>query len=739
MEKQGKLRFLTILPVSILLFVFVPVVFSAAYFIYNSYQDAVSRAQQSVELQARTTALETKNKISTLHYQLLSFTQNPVLGEVSVNLLYSQFAANQLQNLVQNNDLIAGAFIADGSDFIVEGYPTEILRIGTTEFNDLISERLALPVAKSEPQLLVLDREFLTSTYAGVLNDGYNILFYLPLMKKNDSIAAPFKVTAGLFVVMDIKQLVQSFDRFGDEANRLSLMIDGKPILVSPSIDNKDYLTASSNLNFNLSSSQLETAQSIDVVLHSPTDKFIVQIEQAVINTLIFMLVLAIAILTTLAFFTSHFTGPLEHLLAFSRRLAKGDYSQTKYDSNFAEFSELIEHLNGMSSTIIKQLETLEDGKEKAQISEKIKARFLANMSHEIRTPLNGILGLLKMLSKEDLEPQHKKWVLASLSTSNLLLNIVNDILDFSKLEEGKVEIERTLFSVERVVQSVAESHKLQLDEKNINCTVSYAENMKDNWLGDPLRISQILMNLVSNAVKFTETGGIKIVVKVIPRQTHKMLQVKIVDTGIGMSNEQLERLFESFHQGDISTTRKYGGTGLGLSIANGLATLMQGRIDATSELGVGTTFTFEVEVFDTDQQVKPLSPVVSVPDFSGFNILVAEDNKINQLIIKSILEQTHAHIVLVEDGKMAVDACNRDHYDLILMDVQMPEMDGLQATIALRKQAFNMPIVMQTANVLEDEVKAYLENGANAHIGKPIVEIQLFETLSQLLTKQSS
>ncbi|MBU2882629.1 response regulator [Psychrosphaera sp. B3R10] len=736
-DLQSKPRFLTVLSISILLFVFIPVTFSAVYFINNTYQDALVRAQNNVDLEAKTTALEVKNKLATLHYELLTFSQSPVMGEVAVNLLYSQFVVKQLQKLVQRNTLITGAFIADGSDFIVEGYPYEILRIGTGEFQKMTNKLISIAVDDNTSKLLILDHQTLTTDYMELLNDGANILFYLPLKKKVDSLVSPFKVTAGLFVLIDTDKLTTAKLSSDGLPDIIEMDIGGRKVMADEKQTGVDYLVANTSTDLTLSHFDKEEPHQLNLTYYSATSHYTTDIESAVINTLIFMLIMLIVVLLALAFFASHITGPLRHLLDFSRRLSKGNYTEFDYDANYQEFNELISHLNGMATTIQKQLSGLEKEKENAEASEKIKARFLANMSHEIRTPLNGILGLLNMLDKHELDHQAKDWVTASLSTSNLLLHIVNDILDFSKLEEDKVEIESTTFSVREIVASVINPHESLIEDKGLSLTINFEHNMREFWIGDPMRISQVLLNLISNATKFTNVGGIRLNVSAIFIHHQWFLELEIVDTGIGISAEQQSKLFQSFQQADISTTRKFGGTGLGLSIAHKLVHLMGGEISVKSEVGKGTTFKVSVAVLETQQKEQSEDIHVYVPDLTHITILVAEDNKINQLIISHILKPTMVKLVIVEDGKQAVEACKTQNFDIILMDVQMPIMDGLQATVALRKQGFEMPIIMQTANVLVDEIDSYLKSGATAHIAKPIVDSVLYKTIQHCLTPE--
>lgn len=729
-----KPRFLTVLSIGILLFVFIPIILSAVYFIYNSYQEAIQRAQQNVDLQAKSIALEVKNNLSSVRYQSLIFSQNQIMGEVAVNIMYSQFAVKQLQKFVQNNPMIRSAFISDGSEFIIEGYPFEILRIGTDEFSRFTHMLLSQPIESSRDTLFALEGAFLTSEPNKQFAPGSNLVLYLPLKKKLDSLITPYRITAGLFVIIEASSLFSEHSELPRDKHHLSILLNGSELVSGDEDAQVEYITASSSVAMPVHLPGDLQPIELNVNLKSAITAHTNAIEAEVVKAFILMLFVFIAVLAALALFSNHITNSMKQVLALSRRMAQGDYGKTHYQASYQEFDELMSHLTGMSETIQQQMTNLEWEKERALTSEKVKARFLANMSHEVRTPLNGILGLLKMVQKQSLDHQTREWVEASLSTSNLLLNIVNDILDFSKLEEGKVDIEHTQFSLKDLLQGLKEAHSSFVVDKGVDFVVEIEDGTAEFWIGDPTRLQQILFNLVSNAIKFTEQGEIKIRASVAQKSGSHLLTFAVSDTGIGMTEKQVGNLFQSFQQADVSTTRKYGGTGLGLAITLKLAELMGGKVTVASEFGKGTTFIATVVVLEAQQQDVSTEDQILVPNLAKYRIMIAEDNKINQVIINHILKPTDADITIVEDGQQAIDACKKSKFDLILMDVQMPNVDGLQATKALRQLGVTVPIIMQTANVLVDEIDEYLSNGANAHVAKPIDEAVLYRTILRFL-----
>jgi signal transduction histidine kinase/CheY-like chemotaxis protein len=373
--------------------------------------------------------------------------------------------------------------------------------------------------------------------------------------------------------------------------------------------------------------------------------------------------------------------------------------------------------------------------KEVAEHTAQLKQQFIANMSHEIRTPMNAIVGMTRLLMEKKPLPEQQKYLKAiSVSADNLLV-IVNDILDFSKIEAGKISIEHIEFSLKESLKNAVNILKIKAEEKGLNIRFEIEENLPHILLGAPTRLNQILLNLAGNAVKFTEKGSVHIMTRSVGVIDNNVkIAFDIIDTGIGISEEYVSKIFESFTQAGTDVARKFGGTGLGLTISKQLVELMNGTIEVHSKINEGTTFTFTIPFEIANEQVlhEEKEFHFSEKDKNKLNntkILLVEDNEFNRMLAIDTLHGLAEHMQLDEayNGAEAIEKIKNNSYDIVLMDIQMPIMNGLDATLYIRNELKdNSIIIAMTANVMQQDIKSYLQAGMNDHIPKPFKKEEL-------------
>ena len=413
-------------------------------------------------------------------------------------------------------------------------------------------------------------------------------------------------------------------------------------------------------------------------------------------------------------------------------------FRKVKSNSN-DEVGELVMNFNKMMQEIIASTIELHQ-------SAKMKDQFFANMSHEIRTPMNGILGMSNVLMKTELTLGQRDHVNNIKYSADNLMIIINDILDFSKMETGNIVFESIPFDIEKTIENAATIMDFKVREARINFELLINENVPRWVIGDSIRLNQILLNLLGNAIKFTKAGAVNLKVQLMAEtEKNVTLQFEVRDSGIGIALDKLDGIFESFTQAKSSTTREFGGTGLGLTITKGLVEKQGGRIRVESELKKGSNFIFELPFIKTEQEEEEASQEeeeikIDPQLLVGKRILLAEDNEINQMVVKLIFEEWNIELVVVENGLLAFNKVKEEDYDLVLMDIMMPTMDGIEATLKIRNELEtpkkDIKIIAMTASAFKKDIDRFYQSGMDDFISKPFNANILFKKMEHLLLK---
>lgn len=436
--------------------------------------------------------------------------------------------------------------------------------------------------------------------------------------------------------------------------------------------------------------------------------------------------------------------APITTMAGAVQAIQSGDYQTSLPVLDNGEVGDLARHINNLARGLQqasqeqeRMIAQLVAAREEAEQANRSKSDFLAMMSHELRTPMNGVLGMLQLLETTELNHEQAEYTALATESTEHLLKVINDILDFSRIERGALELERIPFSLLDLIEGSVQVFQHSAQQRGLALRMDVQRGLEALEVrGDPTRLRQILVNLLGNALKFTEEGAIRLEVRWQALDDEVLwLTCAVNDSGIGISAERLEHMFEAFRQADSSTSRRYGGTGLGLAIARTLAERMGGTLQASSEEGLGSTFTLEIPLpFQARHGVAALEQQRAPEMASGQSVLLVEDNPVNQTVIEAMLRSLGYSVTLVGDGAQAVHTAEREAFDAILMDCRLPLLDGYEATRQIRSQTAQpqVPIIALTANALQGDREACLQAGMDDYLAKPFKRADLQRMLQR-------
>ncbi|MEO2266743.1 ATP-binding protein [Pseudoalteromonas sp. YIC-656] len=725
--------FRTIVFISIL-----PMLIVVAFFANQFYNSTLDQAQQTLTWRAKNDALAIRQILYKATIENERLATSKAIAQLPVRILYSQFALTQLQTYVKTNANTEAAMVIDSDGFIVEGYPLSALNL-----NPDITQPIAEHVMANKASMY-----FALSLPDVNSNESEQVVYIglaTMLSLEQESLSTPFENTGVLLTLKpaagllnEIKRIEQEDTDFG-ERNYFLQYGDHMLGLAQQSTHQGTLEVASPIVDI----VHGDTKKSLNLLIKERQSPHLHALKNSLAFSAILLLSLALCAILLARWLVHKLNQPLDDISELSQEYAKGNYDFNVRKFNYSEFQSLSNNLQSMAVTIEQQIESLQEEKHRAQVSERAKSLFLANMSHEIRTPMNGIFGYLQLLQSSSLEPQQSDYIRQIRLCTEMLLTVINDVLDFSKIEANKIIMEKRPCDVKVMIQDVLSLFQPSCESKGISCSLNVDDDTSVYVLCDEIRVKQVLINLVSNAVKFTSKGGIEIGLHHRIDNNTCYCQFYVKDTGVGIPKDKQSQLFQPFVQAQESTTREFGGTGLGLTICKRLVELMGGCINLESEQGKGSKFIIELdfELSDTAPVVADLTADTTLAEyFDGTHVLVAEDNPINQCVIERFLTDLGIKVTTVENGQEAVDAQAKQRFDLILMDIQMPVMDGLSAARRICECDPNHePIIAVSANAMSQDVDEALRAGMQDHLAKPIEHPVLVAMLSKWLVKKEA
>ncbi|MDO3385207.1 ATP-binding protein [Gilvimarinus sp. SDUM040013] len=843
----------------IIILTLVPAILCMGYLLTLSYRNTVDEVTYKQHFLSEQIGSHIQERLFHSHVNLQLLASTKPIQALPEDIVFSQIAINLIQREVEQSKELDAILVVDTRGDISEAFPLSGFSLGGAALSNIAQHTEQLNQHKSGPYLYTLKEE-------NRQKDQIKLALAHPLLRPTNSLATPYRLTGAIVGTVDLEQLAKHIDHLiglSGSPYEYRLTISGHPLITSNQFTLDPDLTKSFALSTSVQINGTD-AQKVQLALTLPRLHTISVIRTQILLTMGILLLTIIFVVLFSRYFLSSVKKPMTQLLDICREISSGHFQFPRRKTKFTEFDELSKTLSTMASTIETQISDLKNETLKSEQAAAAKSEFLAIMSHEIRTPMNGVLGMLQSLEKSTTEPQNIDKISVAKFSANALLDVINDILDFSKIEAGKLELESLDFELVPFIDMFGRIVAPRAQEKGLELIIDTSGLNVYAIKGDSSRLQQILTNLVNNAIKFTEQGSIRVTLQSTQVQDRVVLQINVEDTGIGITEQRQQHLFQPFTQEDPSTTRRYGGTGLGLAICKKLCTMMNGDISLTSTLGNGSNFSVRLQVLpgnsssyveptfpkqtysayivsnsvwqqeciqntlsnwgiettvlnneqavpDTDSTIividnanlkrsktqastfknalvilltpqdvhitiqqdnyrqltkpmatealfnalsflhahggtlgtqKPESTATQIPSWPpSTRLLLVEDNEINQQVCLLVLEEIGLSAEIATNGKQALEILQQSQvttpFSLILMDCQMPEMDGFEATRQIRSGSVphvyqHIPIIALTANAMEGDRSRCIAAGMSDYLSKPLHSAELLRCLSQ-------
>lgn len=715
----------------------------SVFFISTYYQSALGHAKENNLLNTKTIALYINQALFEQVSLIDKVSRSKIITELPIQIEYSQAAVKELQKLAEKSTFVA-SIVIDTDGEIVEAFPVDSFKVNMDQLSRFALEQLERAEINQAPRLFYLKNYAdLKGAFATEHTDDYFIVI-APLIARSRSFIHPEQPLGAMIAVLSVRNSILPSIESNTIPNNSSYTLSlGEASLIKES--NGELKSNYIKNSVLVSSVYISHEEQADLYfsLSVPEKYYLKDVYRTIFIMIVVILASLLIVFLIINKLINRLAFPLLQIIETGKRFSRGQYSVSQANYRYREFDEINRVLKEMAETINRQFNELTIEKENAMQSERLKSQFLANMSHEIRTPMNSVVGFIQVLEESPLNDEQSLYINRVKRSCFLLLNIINDILDLSKIEENKLRLVIEPCNLVDIVIDTMDLFAYSKEDKDLTFAQDFADDFPQQLLCDEIRVKQILTNLISNAVKFTDNGQITVSLNYESLGNGQYtIIISVKDTGIGIETEKQESLFQPFVQADGKTSRRHGGTGLGLSICRNLVQLMNGEISLISEVGKGSEFIIKIPATEVDieQQTEVPKPVdSSLQRLKGVSLLIAEDNMTNQLVLKALLSPLGVQLDFASNGIEACAKTRNNEYHAILMDVQMPEMDGIEATqIILSQNSTSTPIIGVSANAMKEDLSAAKAAGMVDYISKPIIKEELYNTLLKWIRSSS-